>query len=43
MESKVEEMQEMLIKDLQELKNKQTELNNTVEGINSRITEADNG
>ena len=32
-------MQEMLIKDLQELKNKQ--MNKTLEGIHSRITEAE--
>ena len=43
MEANVEEMQVMLTKNLQELKNKQTEMNNTVEGINSRITETDNG
>ena len=43
-------MQEMFNKDLEELKNKQTEMNNTItemkttlEGINSRITEAENG
>ena len=29
------------IKDLQELKNKQTEMNNTLEGIHSRITKAE--
>ena len=40
MEAKIEKMQEMLTKDLQELKNKQAEMNNTLEGINSRITEA---
>ena len=41
-------MQEMFNKDLEELKNKQTEINNTItemkttlEGINSRITEAE--
>ena len=34
-------MQEMLTKDLEELKNKQTEMNNTLEGIHSRITEAE--
>ena len=33
-------MQEMFTKDLEELKNKQTEINNTLEGIN-RITEAE--
>ena len=32
-------MQEMLTKDL-ELKNKQTEMNHTLEGIKTRITEA---
>ena len=31
---------EMFTKDLVKLKNKQTETNNTLEGINSRITEA---
>ena len=34
-------MQEMFTKDLEELKKKQTEMNNTLEGINSRITEAE--
>ena len=34
-------MQEMYTKDLQELKNKQTEMNNTLEGTNSRIIEAE--
>ena len=37
----VEKMQEMSAKDLEEIKNKQTEMNNTLEGINSRITEAE--
>ena len=41
MEAKNEKMQEMFTKDLQELKNKQTEINNTPEGVNSRITEAE--
>jgi len=41
MEVKIEKRQEMFIKDLQELKNKQTEKNNILEGINSRITEAE--
>ena len=48
MEAKIEKMQEMFYKDLEELKNKQTEMNNTItemkntlEGINSRITEAE--
>ena len=31
----------MFTKDLEELKNKQTEMNNTLSGINSRITEAE--
>ena len=34
-------MQEMFTKDPEELKNKQKEMNNTLEGINSRITEAE--
>ena len=37
----MEKMQEMFIKDLEELKNKETEMHNTLEGINSRITEAE--
>ena len=37
MEAKTEKMQEMFTKDLEELKNKLTEMNNTPEGINSRI------
>ena len=40
MEVKIE-IQEMFTKDLQELSNKQTEMNNTLEGINNRITEAE--
>ena len=47
LENKMEEMQESVIKDLEELKNKHaetnnttTELKNTLEGINSRILEA---
>ena len=57
MEAKIEKMQEMFNKDLQELKNKhlelknkQTEMNNTItekkntlEGINNRITQAEDG
>ena len=39
MEAIIDKMQEMFIKDLEELKNKQ--MNNTLEGINSRITEAE--
>ena len=30
----------MFTKDLEELKNKQSKVNNTLEGLNSRITEA---
>ena len=41
MEAKIEKIQEMFAKDLQELKNKETEMNNTLEGIHSRITEAE--
>ena len=41
MEAKIEKMQEMFTKDLQELKNKQAEMNNTLEGITSRITKAE--
>ena len=41
MEAKTEKIQEMFTKDLEELKNKQTEMNNTLERINSRITEAE--
>ena len=37
----VEKMQEMFTKDLQELKNKQTAMSNTLEGISNRITEAE--
>ena len=37
----MEKMQEMFVKDLEELKNKQAEMNNTLEGINSRIAEAE--
>jgi len=37
----MEKMQERLTKELEELKNKQTEMNNTLKGINSRITEAE--
>ena len=47
MEAWIEKIQEMFNKDLEELKNKQTvmentitEIKNTLEGINSRITEA---
>ena len=40
-EAKTEKMLEMFTKDLEELKNKQTEMNNTLEGIHRRITEAE--
>ena len=40
-ETKIEKMQETLTKDLEEPKNKQTEMNNALEGINSRIMEAE--
>ena len=39
MKAKIEKMQEVFTKDLEDLKNKQ--MNNTLEGINSRITEAE--
>ena len=39
MEAKVEKTQKMFTKDLQELKKKQTEMNNALEGFQSRITE----
>ena len=39
MQAKIEKMQEMFTEDLEELKNKQTGMNNALEGINSRITE----
>ena len=48
LENKMEKMQESINKDLGELKNKHTETNNTIteikntlEGINSRISEAE--
>ena len=37
----MERKQEMFTKDLQELRNKQTEMNSTLEGIHSRITDAE--
>ena len=46
-ENKMEKIQESINKDLEELKNKHTETNtfteikNTLEGINSRISEAE--
>ena len=48
LENKMEKMQESINKDLGELKNKHTETNNTIteiqntlEGINSKISEAE--
>ena len=48
LENKMEKMQESINKDLEGLKNKHTEINNTItevqktlEGINSRISEAE--
>ena len=48
LENKMEKMQELINKDLEELKNKHTETNNmiteiknTLEGFNSRISEAE--
>ena len=41
MEAKIGKVQEMFTKNLEELKKKQTEMNNTLSGINSRITEAE--
>ena len=47
-ESKMEKMQESINKDLEELKNKHadtnntiTEIKNTLEGVNSRLSEAE--
>ena len=39
--NRMEKRQEIFTKDLEELKNKHTEMNNILEGINSRITEAE--
>ena len=41
MKAKIEKMQETFTKDQEELKNKQIEVNNTLDGINSRITEVE--
>ena len=46
MEVQIKEMKEMFNKDLEELKNREmnntiTEMKNTLEGINSKITEAE--
>ena len=37
----MEKMQEVFTKDLEQLNTKQTEMNNILEGINSRLTEAE--
>ena len=45
METKIEKMQEVFTKDLEELKKKQTEMNNILEGINKgtrRISDLQN-
>ena len=41
MRAKIEKMQEMFAEDLKELKNKQTEMNDILEVIHSRIIEAE--
>ena len=41
MEVKIKKMQEMFIKDPEELNNKQTDMNDTLKGINSKITKAE--
>ena len=41
MEAKIEKMQEMFTKHLEKLKNKQTEMNNTLQVIDSRIMDAE--
>ena len=41
MEAKIEKIQKVATKNLQGLRNKQTEVNDTVEEINSRITEGE--
>ena len=38
---RMEKMQQMFTKDLEELKNKQAEMNNALEGIKNRLTEAE--
>ena len=38
MEAEIEKMQEMFTEDLEELKKKQIEMNNTLEGVNLGIT-----
>ena len=41
MEAKIVKMQEMFTEDLEDLKNKQTEMNRTLDGIHSRVTKAE--
>ena len=41
METKIEKMKQMFTKDLEYLKNKQIEMKNLLEGINTKITEAE--
>ena len=41
LENKMEKMQESFNKDLEELKNEHAEIKNTPEGINSKISEAE--
>ena len=41
MEAKIEKIQKVATKNLQGLRNKQTEVNDTLEEINSRITEGE--
>ena len=41
METKITKIQEMISKDLKELKSKEREMNNILEEINNRITNAD--
>jgi len=41
LEAKIEKMHEIFSNGLEELENKQTEMNNTIQGINSRITGAE--
>jgi len=38
---RMEKMQEMFTEDLEELKNQQRRMNNTIEGSNGRVTEAE--
>ena len=37
MEAKIEKMQKLFIKDLEKVRNKQSKLNNALEGISNRI------